>query len=212
MGTNTQQKTQVHTQSSNVGTSLAAHPEDTQVAVIVKLNQLALVDGSDTELTLDGRNQRRALEQGASKGLEGTSELSLATRQLVVKADDGNILLSGSLLRLDQSSRSVDTDDQAARDLGIEGTTVTSLLNSAPISLLALRYSVRRAIGIPIDEETASRHEPKNSLNPGHNLVTRRVRRLVQVDDTRADVGFEITLQGRRSIGNGGEVASSHKD
>lgn len=212
MGTNTQQKTQVHTQGSNVGTGLAAHPEDTQVAVIVKLNQLALVDSSDTELTLDGRNQRRALEQGASKGLEGTSELSLATRQLVVKADDGNILLSGSLLGLDQSSRSVDTDDQAARDLGIKGTTVTSLLDSVSISLLAIRYSVRRAIGIPIGEETAGRHEPKNSLNPGHNLVTRRVRRLVQVDDTRADVGFEITLQGRRSIGNGSEVAGSHKD
>lgn len=69
------------------------------------------------------------------------------------------------------------------------------------------------SIGIPISpDKTAGEHEPKNSLNPGHNLVTGRVGGLVQVDDTRADVGLDVTLQGRRSIGNGGEVAGSHKN
>lgn len=130
VGTNTKQQTQVHTQGSDIGTSLAAHPEDTQVAVIVKLNQLALVDGSDTQLSLDGGNQRRALEQGTGEGLEGAGELGLAARQLVMETDDGNVLLSGSLLGLDQSSRSIDTDNQTSRDLGVEGAAVTGLLSS----------------------------------------------------------------------------------
>lgn len=130
VGTNTKQQTQVHTQGSDIGTGLAAHPEHTQVAVIVKLNQLALVDGSDTQLSLDGGNQRRALEQGTGEGLEGAGELGLAARQLVMETNDGNVLLSGSLLGLDQSSRSIDTDNQTSRDLGVEGTAVTGLLNS----------------------------------------------------------------------------------
>lgn len=130
MGTDTKQQTQVHAQGSDIGTSLAAHPEHTQVAVIVKLNQLALVDGSDTQLSLDGGNQRRALEQGTGEGLEGAGELGLAARQLVVETNDGNVLLSGSLLGLDQASRAIDTDNQTSRDLGVEGTAVTGLLNA----------------------------------------------------------------------------------
>ena len=42
-------------------TGLAADPEDTQVPLGVELEQLALVDGTDTQLTLHGRNERRAL-------------------------------------------------------------------------------------------------------------------------------------------------------
>jgi hypothetical protein len=218
VGTNTQQKTQVHAQSSNIGTSLAAHPEDTQVAVIVKLNQLALVDGSDTQLSLDGRDQRRALEQGTGEGLEGSGELGLAARQLVMETNDGNILLSSSLLGLDQSSRSVDADNQTSRDLGVEGTTVTGLLNTNDFApqmafVSSMIHFFGTAIGIPIScKESAGQYEPKNPLNPGHNLVTGRVGGLVQVDDTGANVGLEVALQRRRSIGDRGEVAGSHKN
>lgn len=34
---------------------------------IVELDELALVNGTDTQLTLDGRDQRRALEEGTSQ-------------------------------------------------------------------------------------------------------------------------------------------------
>lgn len=44
------------TESSNIGSGLTAHPEDTQVAVVVKLDDSAFVDGTDTKLTLDGGN------------------------------------------------------------------------------------------------------------------------------------------------------------
>lgn len=118
------------TESTNVGSSLAADPEDTEVAVVVKLNELALVDGSDTELTLDGGDQRGTLEESTSKGLKGTGELGLAAGDLVVQADNANVLLSGTLLGLDEASGAVDTDDQAAGNLGVECSAVAGLLTS----------------------------------------------------------------------------------
>lgn len=39
-----------------------------------------------------------------------------------------------------------------------------------------------------------------------------RVGRLVQVDDTGANVRLEVALQWRAAIGNGGEVTSSDED
>jgi hypothetical protein len=130
VATDTKEETKVDAKSTDISTSLAADPEDTEVAVIVKLNQLALVDRSDTELTLDGRNKRGALEQSTGESLESAGKLSLAAGQLVMETDDGNIFLSGSLLGLDEAGGAVDADNQAASDLGIEGTTVTSLFAS----------------------------------------------------------------------------------
>jgi hypothetical protein len=178
---NTEEETQVDAEGSNVGTSLAADPEDTEVTIIVELDELALVDGSDTELTLDGRNQRGTLEERTGEGFESASELSLAARQLVVEADDGNVLLSSTLLRLDETSGAVNADNQASSDLGIEGTAVASLFAS------------------------------KNALDPGDDLVTGRVRGLVEINDTRADVGLEVALERRAAIGDGGKVTSSNQ-
>lgn len=128
MSTNAKEKTKVNTEGTDVGTSLAADPEHAKVTVIVELDELALVDGSDTELTLDGRDQRRTLEEGTGEGLEGAGELRLAARNLVVKSDNANVLLSGTLLGLDETSGTIDTNDEAASDLGIESSTVTGLL------------------------------------------------------------------------------------
>jgi len=146
------------TQRVRKGTSLAADPEDTEVAVVVELDDLALVDGTDTQLALDGRDQGRTLEESTSEGLESAGELGGATRQLVVEADDSNIFLSGALLGFDEASGTVNAHNQASCDLGIEGTAVTGLLAS------------------------------ENPLDPSDNLVTGRVRRLVEVDHTRRDV------------------------
>lgn len=137
--TNTKEETKVHAKSSDIGTSLTADPEDTQVAVIVEFDELALVDGSDTELTLNGRDQRRTLEQSTSEGLEGTGELGLTARQLVVEADDADVFLSCALLGLDETSSAVNADNQTSRNLGIEGTAVASLLDT--IAAVSQNYS-----------------------------------------------------------------------
>jgi hypothetical protein len=89
------------------------------------------VDRSDTELALDGGNERGALEESSGERLKGARELRLASRQLVVQADDADILLSGSLLGLDETGGAVDADNETTSDLGVERATVTSLLNSS---------------------------------------------------------------------------------
>lgn len=136
VGTDTEQKTQVNAQSTDVGTSLAADPEDTKLPLIVELVELALVDGTNTELALDGGDERGTLEERTSKSLEGARKLSLAARQLVVETDDAAVLLTSALLRLDETGRAVNADDQASSDLGIEGSRVTGLLDAAIVLAL----------------------------------------------------------------------------
>jgi hypothetical protein len=138
VGTNTEEETKVDTEGTDVGTSLTADPEDTEVALVVELVVLALVDGTDTELTLDGGDKRGTLEERTGQGLQSADELRLATGDLVVETDHTHILLTGTLLRLDQTGGTVDTDDQTSSDLGIKGTTVTSLLGSVKEKVISI--------------------------------------------------------------------------
>ena len=98
---------------------VSARTEKKPTSVVVEFNELALVDGPDTELTLDGGDQRGPLEEGTGQGFEGTRKLGLAAGDLVMEADNSNIFLSGTLLGLDETSGAVNTDNQAAGDLGI---------------------------------------------------------------------------------------------
>jgi hypothetical protein len=120
-----------------------------------------------------------ALEQSTGEGLEGAGELSLAAGQLVVEANDADVLLSSALLGLDETSRAVNADDQASSDLGIEGAAVASLFSS------------------------------KNALDPRDDFVTGGVGGLVEVNDTRADVGLDVSLQWRAAIGDRCEVTGA---
>ena len=125
-----EQETQVNAKGSDIGSCLATDPKHAQVSVIVELVELALVDGPDTELALDGRDQGRPLEERTGQGLKSAAELRLAAGNLVVKTNDANVLLTRALLRLHEASCTVDTDDQTAGNFGIEGSTVASLLDS----------------------------------------------------------------------------------
>lgn len=118
------------TKRTDVGTRLAANPEDTEVSVVVEGNQLALMDGPDTQLSLDCRNQRRPLEQGSREGLQGLREGSLAAGDGIVEADDCDVFFAGSLLRLDKAGSPVNANNETSRDLGIECTAVTRLLDA----------------------------------------------------------------------------------
>lgn len=145
--TNAKQKTKVDTQSPNVGSRFAADPENTKVSVIVEFEKLALVNGPDTKLALDGGDQRRPLEKCTSQGFQSASELGLAAGNLVMETDNANVFLSCTLLRLNQTSRTVDTDDQASCDLGVQSSTVASLLGSikAQSSVYCLKGALRVA-------------------------------------------------------------------
>jgi hypothetical protein len=69
VSTNTEQKTHVHTERSNVRSSLTRDPEDGEVTVIVEFNEFHVVNGSNAELSLDGRDERRALEESSGESL-----------------------------------------------------------------------------------------------------------------------------------------------
>jgi hypothetical protein len=111
VGTDTKQQTQVHAECTDISTGLARHPEDTQVAVVIEFDQLALMDRTDTELALDGRNERRALEERAGQRLEGLGKSSLAAGNGIVHSDDADIFLARALLGFDESRGAVNADN-----------------------------------------------------------------------------------------------------
>lgn len=153
VATDTKDETKVNAKRPDVGTGLARDVEDGEPTLVVKLDEVGRVDGPDPELTLDGRNERRALEERTREGLERPRK-SLLVLERGVKPKDGDILLTGSLLRLDKPGRAVDADEKAASDLGVERSRVTGLLTT------------------------------KDAAEPGDNFVRGRVRRLVEVDDS----------------------------
>lgn len=53
MGADTEKKAKVNTESTDIGTRFTADPENTKMPVIVELEKLALMDGSNTKLALD---------------------------------------------------------------------------------------------------------------------------------------------------------------
>lgn len=99
------------------------------MSVVVKLEEFRFVDGSDSELSLDGRDERWTLEESAGEGVDGLWEF-LDVIEGIVQPQDGHILLPGTLLRLDETGSSVNADDQTAGNLWVEGSRVTCLLDS----------------------------------------------------------------------------------
>jgi hypothetical protein len=98
-------------------------------------------------LSLDCRDEWRTLEQSAGKSLKGARKLSFSSWKFVMEANNADVLLSGSLLGLDETGRAIDADDEAASDLGVKGAAVTSLLDSVIMissrDTRRMRYRVR---------------------------------------------------------------------
>jgi hypothetical protein len=124
-----EQEAEVHAERADVRAGLARDPEDGEVALIVKLEQLGLVDGADAQLALDGTDERRALEEGAGERLEGARQ-RLDVGQRIVQTQHGHVLLARALLRLDEARGTVDADDETAGDLGVQRARVARLLDA----------------------------------------------------------------------------------
>mmetsp|Transcript_24263 Transcript_24263/g.52200 ORF Transcript_24263/g.52200 Transcript_24263/m.52200 type:complete len:369 (+) Transcript_24263:459-1565(+) len=175
-----QQEAHMNAERSHVSTSLAGDPKEDQVPLLVVLDELGLVDGSDSELALDGGDEGRSLEERASERLESFGDLRLSPLDLVVELGDADVLLSGALLRLDEPRRPVDAHDEVARDLGVQGAAVPGLLH------------------------------PQHALEPSHDLVRGRVSRLVEVHHTIADVLLQWALQRGVARGDRGVMPRPH--
>ena len=94
VSTAAQQVTDMDAQSTDIGSSFAADPKDPHVTVFIVLNELGLINGSDTELLLDGGDQGWSLEAGALEGVKGLLEL-LDLIDALMELDDGDVLFTG---------------------------------------------------------------------------------------------------------------------
>ena len=133
------------------------------------------MDRPYSQLTLDGRDERWTLEERASEGVKNVGQL-LGVGELVVHAEDCDVLFSCTLLALDKACRSVNADNEASGDFRIERAGVARLL----------------------DAEDAS--------DPRDHFVRRGIGGFVEVDHAARDVRFEIALQGRASVRDGCEM------
>jgi hypothetical protein len=81
------------------------------MSIVVKLIELALMNRSDSKLPLHGGDERWSLEESASKSFQSASELSLSSRQLIMKAYDTNIFFASTLLRFDEAGCPIAAND-----------------------------------------------------------------------------------------------------
>jgi len=128
MGTTSEEVTDMNTEGSDVSSSFTGNPEDAHVTLFVVLNELGLVDSSDSELLLDSRDERRSLEAGTLKSVNSLLEL-LDLVDALMELDNGDVLFTSRLLGLNESSGVVDADDEASSNLRVQSSGVTSLLN-----------------------------------------------------------------------------------
>lgn len=80
-------------QGTNVSASLAADPENTHITVFVVFNKLGFIDGSNSKLFLDGRNEGRSLEAGTFERVKCLLELLDLVKRLM-EFDNSNVLLT----------------------------------------------------------------------------------------------------------------------
>ena len=128
MSTAPNQVADVDTEGTDVCASLAAYPEDAHVALVIVLDQLSLVDGPNTELLLDGRDERGPLEARTLERVKSFLKL-LDLIEALMQLDNSNVLFTSGLLSFDESGSVVNADDKAASDLRVKGTRVASLVD-----------------------------------------------------------------------------------
>src|SRR5690606_29545763 len=116
-------------------------------------------------------------------------------------AEHADVLLSGTLLGLDETGGAVNANDQAPGDLRIEGTRVSGLFATLGKSAID-----------PQVDGMCDGDIPKNSLHPSDDLMGRWVARLVKVDNTTANVTLDVALQRGSAARNGSEVPSANKE
>jgi len=179
VGAATEEVTEMDAESTDVGTGLTGDPDNSEVSLLIVLDELQVIDSPDAELLLDSGDQWWPLEAGTGELLKSSLDL-LDLVDALMQLEHSNVFFTSRLLSLDQSGGILDADDEAASDLGIEGTTVTGLLDLQDL------------------------------LDPGDDLMGGGVGWLVEVDDTVVLEDVDGSLSGRVAAGEGGEVVGLH--
>lgn len=178
----THQVAKMLAQHTDVRASLAADPERSELPLAIEFENLAVVDGADAELALDGGDEGRTLEDGGGAEVEGAGKLGFHAADIAVEANYADVLLACALLRLHEPSRAVDADDQAARHLRVESATMAGFITT------------------------------EDPLDPRDDFVRGGVGGFVEVDDTEIDVVGERTLERGTAVRNWGEVSGTDEN
>lgn len=110
VSSDSEKETHMNAECSDVGSGLAGDPEDSESLFLIVLEQLGIIDGSDSEFSLDGGDEGWFLEDGSEERFKGLSQLNLGL-DFSVQSDNTNVLFSCSLLTLNKSGSSVQTDN-----------------------------------------------------------------------------------------------------
>jgi hypothetical protein len=152
VSTGAENESEMHTESSDIGSGFTRNPENSKVTLLIILEKSRFMDGTNTQTALDGRDQRRTLIQGTTKSVETTLDFGLVG--ISMETCDGNVLLTCSLLALDETRSTLDANDQTSSNLGIQRSTVSSLFDL------------------------------QDSFYPGDDLVGGRICGFVEIDNT----------------------------
>lgn len=93
MSTASKEVTNMDTKGTHVSTSFTADPENSHITVFIVLNELGLVDRSDSELLLDSRDKGRSLEASTFKCVDSFLELLDLVKRLM-KLNDSNVFFT----------------------------------------------------------------------------------------------------------------------
>lgn len=74
VSTHAKQKSQMHTQRTNVRPSLTTNPEDSQFSIVIEFEKFTLVNCADSQLAFYGADKRGTLEECASEIFDGARE------------------------------------------------------------------------------------------------------------------------------------------
>lgn len=116
------------TERPHVRAGFAFDPEHSETAFLVVFEHFQIVHCADTKGTFDSADNRWQLEEGAFAFLEGLVDL-LDVFDGFRDTEDCDVFFAGILLALNQSSCSVEADDETTGDFRIEGTAVTGFLD-----------------------------------------------------------------------------------
>mmetsp|Transcript_12712 Transcript_12712/g.32400 ORF Transcript_12712/g.32400 Transcript_12712/m.32400 type:complete len:232 (+) Transcript_12712:697-1392(+) len=119
----------MHTEGTDVGACLTVHPHDGEIALLVKLHQLGLVNCTHTQASFHRCNERRALEERTCQSLNCQLEFLLILHGFM-KTKQSNILLACALLGFHQPSGTINAYNETTSHLRVKGTRMTGFLNT----------------------------------------------------------------------------------
>uniref|UniRef100_A0A2P2KIV7 Uncharacterized protein n=1 Tax=Rhizophora mucronata TaxID=61149 RepID=A0A2P2KIV7_RHIMU len=128
MPTNPKNQSQMYTHSPHISPCLTRNPKDNQVPIWIILQQLTLINGPNSKVPFNRRNNGRPLKHCPSKCFECSCHFCYISH-FTVQSRHTNILFSGTLLRFNKASSPINANNQVTCYFRIQSATVARFLD-----------------------------------------------------------------------------------